>query len=328
MIEDAALFDQFGNEIFTIVNPGEGQNAFNTTCLTAGTFGTTAYPACPPDIKAARSYDGLEFRLNKAIGNHWSGMFSYTYSHFRGNYYGLTTADEADGGGGRNAPNNSRAFDETYFQYNAYGGSSSGTLNTDRPNALKGYAYYSYDEGHKTNTTIGIFQDAYSGTPLSSFVDVGYSVAGGSNFGEFPVYPEGRGKWVDVSENPTTGVDTVGNAYTRRTAWFTQTDLNIKQTFKVKEGQEVSFDATITNALNQHEVVAYYESIDSAYTPSFIAPGNVAFYYGGVAYSDYEHPYNWKSLMNTDGVTVDSQYGKPYEFQVARNIRLQLHYTF
>ena len=40
---------------------------------------------------------------------------SYTYSSFRGNYNGLTSSDEADGGGGRNAPNNSRAFDETYF---------------------------------------------------------------------------------------------------------------------------------------------------------------------------------------------------------------------
>ncbi len=69
------------------------------------------------------------------------GMFSYTYSNFRGNYTGLTSSDLADGGGGRNAPNNSRAFDEPYFSWNANGGSSSGLLPTDRPNALKGYSY-------------------------------------------------------------------------------------------------------------------------------------------------------------------------------------------
>jgi len=62
---------------------------------------------CPPDktIPASRSYDGLEFRVSKSPSRHWMGMFSYTYSHFRGNYTGLTSTDIADGGGGRNAPN-------------------------------------------------------------------------------------------------------------------------------------------------------------------------------------------------------------------------------
>ena len=48
-------------------------------------------------------------------------MFSYTWSNFRGNYTGLTSSDLGDGGGGRNAPNNSRAFDEPYFSWNANG---------------------------------------------------------------------------------------------------------------------------------------------------------------------------------------------------------------
>ena len=61
------------------------------------------------------------------------------------------------------------------------------------------------------NTTFGLFQDAYSGTAQNSFLDVGYSIAGGGNFGQFAVYPEGRGKWVDVSQNASTGVVTVGN---------------------------------------------------------------------------------------------------------------------
>jgi Carboxypeptidase regulatory-like domain len=326
VIEDAALFDSSGNEIFTIVNPGEGPNAFNSTCQTAGV--DPNYAACPPNIKAARSYDSLELRLTKNLSKHFSGMFSYTYSDFRGNYCGLTSCNEADGGGGRNAPNNSRAFDETYFQFDAYGKAFNGKLATDRPNAFKGYGYYDLKEGGKSNTTVGIFQDAYSGTPQSSFVDLGYSIAGGGNFGQFAVYPEGLGKWVDISQSPTTGAITVGNARTFRTPWLTQTDLNFKQTYKVKESQAISFDATIGNALNQHKVVAYYGSVDTAYEPQFLAPGGIPFYFGGQAYSLYEHPYDWKSLMNTDGITLNSQYGKPYLFQVARNIRLQLHYTF
>ena len=329
-IEDAALFDSQGNENFSIVNPGEGPNAFNSTCQTAGVDPNTgdSYSACPHNIKAARSYDGIELRLTKNLSKHWSGMFSYTYSSFRGNYCGLTSCNEADGGGGRNAPNNSRAFDETYFQYTAYGTPFNGKLATDRPNALKGYGYYDLKEGGNSSTTFGLFQDAYSGTPQSSFVDVGYSAAGGDNFGQFPVYPEGLGKWVDITQNPTTGQITVGNARTFRTSWFTQTDLNVKQTYKLKESQSITFDATISNALNQHEVVAYYGSVDTANVPQFIAPGGIPFYYGGEAYSLYEHPYDWKALLNTDGITINSQYGKPYEYQVARNIRFQLHYNF
>lgn len=355
VIEDAAIYDQYGNETFTILNPGFGSNAVNASCVTSGAYlGTATHPAdvpyaaCPGDPKAARSYDGLEFRLDKRISNHWSGLFSYTYSSFRGNYNGLTTADEADGGGGRNAPNNSRAFDETYFSFNAYGQSDGGKLPLDRPNAFKGYAYYTFDEGSKSNTTIGLFQDAYSGTPQSSFVDVGYSIAAGGNLGQFPVYPESRGKWVDVSQNATTGAITIGNAYTKRTPWFTQTDLNIKQTYKIKGTQELSFDATFTNALNQHEVVAYYGSIDTAYTAEYLTPDALnlltstqrgySLGYGGLSYSLFEHPYPWKTLMTIDGppaphgvatpVTVNSQYGKPWEFQAARNIRIQMHWNF
>jgi Carboxypeptidase regulatory-like domain len=324
VIEDAALFDSTGSEVFTIVNPGEGQNKTNTTC--DGASGIT--PPCPNNIKPARSYDGLELRLIKSVSNHWFGLFSYTYSNFRGNYSGLTSSDLADGGGGRNAPNNSRSFDETYFQYNAYGGSSSGPLATDRPNAFKGYAYYDWAWNKRNTTDIGIFQVAYSGSPVSSYLDVGYSSASNGNGGGFPVYVEGRGKWVDVAQDPTTGAVTVGNAYSRRTPWYTQSDLNLKHTVKVKESMALGFDATITNLLNQRSVTAYNEQIDSMYVPSFVAPGGIPFYYGGQAYSLYEHPYNYKALLNTDGVSISSQYGKPYLYQLSRNIRLGAHFTF
>ena len=71
-------------------------------------------------IPAARSYDGVEFRLTKTQGQHWFGMFSYTYSQLRGNYTGLTSSELSDGeAGGRNSPNNSRAFDEPFFSWNS-----------------------------------------------------------------------------------------------------------------------------------------------------------------------------------------------------------------
>src|SRR5579863_9698627 len=332
VIEDAALFNSQGNEIFTIINPGFGQNAVNATCATAGNFGGTPYPACPPDPPAARSYDGIEMRVITQGHHHWNGMASYTYSHFRGNYTGLSSTDEADGGGGRNAPNNSRAFDETYFSFNAYGNSASGLLPTDRPNKFKGYGYYEVNEGRKSSTDFGLFQFLYQGSPVSSYLDVGYSVPPG-NF--FETYVEGRGKWVDVSG--TTGNLTVSNAYTRRTPWFIQSDLNLTQKYKISETKVLSFSATIPNALNQRSVTAYNESIDTQQFGSFLQPGGVPFYYGGIAYSAYEHPYPWKAMLNEPafvgsadpaGIILNSKYGQPYLYQLGRTIRLRVGFEF
>src|SRR5262249_28096239 len=143
----------------------------NTTCLPQD---------CVPQhlIPAARSYDGVEFRLTKTH-SHYSGMFSYTYSKLRGNYTGLTSSDISDGQqGGRSSPNNSRAVDEPYFQYNSMGGSSSGLLPTDRPNTFKGYGYYEISWLKKFSTNFGVFQYLYSGTPMTSYLDTGANSGG------------------------------------------------------------------------------------------------------------------------------------------------------
>lgn len=102
----------------------------------------------------------------------------------------------------RQSIDNSRSFDETYFQYNSHGDSSSGTLPTDRPNTLKGYAYYDFKWLKKFTTDIGLFQTIYQGSPVSSYVDVG------EGFNAFPVYPENRGMCQNLTQDPTTGVIT------------------------------------------------------------------------------------------------------------------------
>ncbi|NYF92110.1 carboxypeptidase regulatory-like domain-containing protein [Tunturiibacter empetritectus] len=336
VIEDSALFNAAtGGETFVVVNPGQGVDAtFNS--FYNFLYGVPPPPCsgdgCAPNgtIPAARSYDGVEFRLTKSISQHWFGMFSYTYSNLRGNYSGLTSSDVGDGGGGRNAPNNSRSFDEPFFQWSSHGVSSSGPLQTDRPNVAKGYAYYDLPWGgsgwlHRNTTDIGIFQVLYQGSPVTSYLDVGYAFPGG-----FPTFIEGRGKWVDVAQDPTSGAITTGNAYSRRTPAYTQSDLNFKHTYHIKEAQALSFDATFSNVLNQRAVTAYNSQIDTNYTPSFITPNGQNFYHavGQSAYAAYMRPYDYKSLLTTDNVTINSQYGKPYLFQSARTIRLQLHYTF
>lgn len=308
IIEDAGLFVQ-GSEVFSVVNPGEGPNRTNALCGSA----------CPLDARPNRNYDGIEFRLNKSVSDHWFGLFSYTYSKLRGNYSGLTSTDESDGGGGRNSPNNSRAFDETYFMYNAYGTPSNGLLATDRPNTFKGYAYYQLNEGKRATTNIGIFQTMYQGTPLSSFIDV--EAWQQPNFA--PVYPENRGKWADISQDPNTGALTVTDVRTRRTPWYIQSDASLIQEFKPNrnnERQVLGFEATIANLFNQHSAVSYGSQIDSSNNTPAISPGGYAF--GSAAgYAAAEHPYDWKSLLNTDGVVLNSQYGKVLASQLSRTIR-------
>jgi len=336
-IEDAAIFDSTGSETFLIVNPGFGPNAVNLsqTC----TDPTIAPLGCPRNIKAARSYDGLEFRLTKATSKNWFGMFSYTYSKLRGNYSGLTSTDLADGGGGRNAPNNSRAFDESFFQYDANGRSSSGPLGTDRPNAFKGYTYYRIPwKGGRTSTNIGWFQTLYSGTPMSTYIDVGDSFSQPPFSGGFPVYPEDRGKWANISLVPNSAgvlVPTITSIGQRRTPWYIQSDASFKQELKVNknnEAQVLTFEANVINLFNRQAATGFYSQLDSAFNQSFLNPG------GQFSYSAFENPYDWKALLsNTTGLSGpdagkpiigNSQYGKPFLFQTPRSLRLAVRFTF
>ncbi len=351
-IEDAAIFSAaIASETFVIVNPGQGANStfngfFNFL------FGTPPPPCsgtdCPPQrmFPAQRNYDGVELRLTKTSSKHWAGMCSYTYSKLWGNYSGLTSTDLGDAGGGRNSPNNSRAFDEPYFQWAANGQSSSGLLPTDRPHAFKGYAYYTLSEGKHNATDFGLFSYVYSGSPETTYQDVGFWFLGGA----FPVDTVGRGKWIDVTQNPTTGAITVGNPITRRTPWYTQSDLSLSHNYKFGETKAIRFTVTAYNIFNKKAVTAVNEQIDSGFAQNFIAPTSAAcravnigtfgfdstscfFFDGAPAYASYEHPYNISALMNASAssggpLTVNSQYGKPYLFQLPRNIRLGLKFTF
>lgn len=356
VIEDSSLYA--GGETFVIGNPGQGvERSFSSfynflypqtplACAPGDAAATPPIPdqLCPPDkmIPAARSYDAVEFRLTKGTGHNWYGMFSYTYSKLRGNYTGLTSSDASDGQlGGRSSPNNSRAFDEPYFQWNSFGGSSSGLLPTDRPNTFKGYAYYTLPWLKKMSTDFGIFQYLYSGSPQTSYLDVG------AGNGGWAVQGWNRGKWVDVSQDPTTGFITVGAPHTKRLPWFTQTDFNIQQTYKVSESKELSFNATFTNLLNQRAVTAVNEDITSlAVTNQYIAlpnpTSNKADCFFGTQcrivdgqnfYAAAETAYNVQDQLNNfkaRGISaaLNSQYGHPQYYQLSRNIRLGVKFTF
>jgi hypothetical protein len=349
VIEDSAIFNPNIGETFVIVNPGQGVNKtfdgfYNFlygNSSACGTTGPNSPGPCPPNnIPAARSYDGLELRLTKMSSQHWYGMVSYTYSHFRGNYTGLTSTDIGDGGGGRNAPNNSRAFDEPFFSWGANGESSSGNLPTDRPSSIKGYAYYELN--HKRfSTDFGLFQFAYEGTPQTTIADVGYSFAPPA--GAFPTYLVGRGKWVDVTQDPGTGIITTGNPRVFRTPWYVESDFNLQENYKIGESKVLSYSITIPNLLNQRATTAYYPFLESQNFGQFLAPGGNELYQANsvAAYYAFETGYNWQSLLTTMGgntpktatgttgiATINSNYGKPYLEQISRTIRMGVKFTF
>jgi hypothetical protein len=356
VIEDSSIVQAFtgGNETFVVGNPGQGiEKSFDS-------FYSFLYGAPPPAcsgagcpiqhiIPAARSYDGVEFRLNKSTTKGLYGMFSYTYSRLRGNYTGLTSSDISDGQqGGRSSPNNSRAFDEPYFSYNSFGNSSSGLLPTDRPNTFKGYAYYEMPWSkfsRKSTTDIGLFQYVYQGSPVTSYVDVG---AGG---GGWAVQAWDRGNFVDASQDPTTGVITLGAPHTFRTPWYTQTDLNFTQRYKISETKVLSFGATFANLLNQRAVTAYNADITSleignqyitlpstTSTPCTTQPissfhGTCYIGDGNAFYAAVERPYNVAAQLNNFkgrgfNAALNSAYKTPVYYQLARTIRLEAKFTF
>jgi hypothetical protein len=338
-IEDSALLNPVtGSETFVVVNPGQGVNTtFDGfyTFLYGVSSGCASLPTgCPSNnIPAQRNYDGVEIRLTKSYSNHWTAMFSYTYSRLWGNYSGLTNTNFGDAEGGRNSPNNGRAFDEPFFSWDAFGQSASGLMPTDRPNAFKSWTYYDLNEGRSFQTSFGLFAYLYQGTPQTAMADVGYAFPGFQS-PSFPTLIAGGGKWLDVSQDPTSGAITVGSPRVYRTPWFNQADLSVAQSYKFHESKAVRFSANITNLFNRRATTAFFPYINSWYAQNFLSPGGTFIGDGAKFYYAAEHPYNISSSLNSSlsngggPITVSSQYGKPFLFQLSRNIRLELRFTF
>ena len=347
-IEDASLSDPDWGETYAVVNPGQGVDstidgyatylaslgqafgvpgwAFNAD--PSNPFGTCA--SCPANPQAIRNYDGVEFRFTLAPVKGWSAFLSYTYSSQWGNYPGLTTTDQTDGGiTGRNSPDTTRSFDEPFYYFGANGKSTDGPMPTDRPNVFKGYATYTLHWWKGQDTTFGLNQQFLQGSPVSSWIDMTVAYPGEPYEA---VYAWGRGNWVNATTN-SSGAITLGNPYARRTPWFTQSDLNVVHTIKVGDHESISIEGTALNALNQRSITAYWGGIDSLYFATPLYPGTAGLYSGAALYQELESPYNVQEWINgNDGtvpnVVLHSQYGQPYLYQLGRNLRLGARYTF
>ncbi len=315
-IEDAGIVTPSG-ETFFIVNPGEG---IHTQPIPA----TDCVPGkCPGQPNANRRYDGLEFRLTKRASSRWYASVSYTYSRLYGNYSGLTSTDVSDGQG-RSDPNNNRAFDEPFMQYDSHGKLIDGPLATDRPHAFKGFVWYRL-KWWGMETSFGATQQWFSGTPLSSYV------AGGSGAG--PVFVEGRGNFAVVTRDPATGNWVLGGVQQgRRTPMFSQSDFNFLHEFKVSKTNEalrVGVEANIFNLFNQKAAIGFNQKLirTGKLTPN--VPGNVPLTsVSGDDFISLLTGWNYITQANSQRVTLNSLYGLPNLFQASRSMRFKFKFTF
>ena len=314
-IEDSGIITNAG-EIYYIVNPGMGINAVTSNCN-----------GCPQNPPAIRNYDGIEFRVTKRMTNNFFGSFSYTYSRLWGNYSGLTATDVSDSVG-RNGANTDRAFDEPFMSFDAHGKDVSGLLGTDRPHTFKIYGYYNL-KYKKYSSMIGFYQQAYSGTPLSSYASVWGT----------PIFIEGRGNYVDMTRDPSTGNFVLGNISARRTPMFSQSDISYSQDLHVSQSNEkmvARFGADCINCFNQHSPTIITQNLyrtgqikpavcgTAGTNCTTVATNTSGFDYGAIMTKGFDYV----GLSNSSALTLSSLYGMPSGWQNPRTLRLMVMFTF
>jgi hypothetical protein len=349
-----------GNELYYIGNPGYGivSNLLQRTTYDSSglpVVPATAYaaqcPDCPLSPKAVRNYDGVEFRVLKRATKHWFGQASYTYSRLWGNYGGLTSTEISDGNAGRHSPNNSRYFDLPNMAWDAHGNPDFGLLPTDRPHTLKFAGSYTFRWWNQ-ETTFGMFQSAFSGTPLSTCLP---SVSSTSSC----EYVEGHGGWVNMSQDPaatiaaaaagTNPIKLLGVEHDRRAPFYTQTDFSFHHVFhvsKTNEGMTLGFDLNAFNLFNQHAVTAVR---DTPFSGSQISTPRLGGSYTGTTDWHALTDKGWDYIATANLIppactatpsaanctsgragykALSSIYGLPALWQTARTIRLGVKFTF
>jgi hypothetical protein len=331
-IEDMAITDNLG---FYIGNPGSTfadllhrptviPNASGVNYLNTVPF----CQECPAVVGPSRRYDGLELSISRRTTGKWFGTLSYSYSSLRGNYAGLTNTDPTDGGGGRHAPDNGRAFDIPTMTYLPSGKKDDGPLSTDRPNTAKAYGYVPLKWLHMT-TTIGIVQSIYQGTPIGTCLPV----VGTSSACQ---WAEGRGNFVQFSRAPN-GDFVKGNVIMNdRTPAYIQSDLSVHHAIRTGEKTRLEFEFNALNVLNQHAVTAVNEIAVAG--SGLISPTRASRFSGdpGVDWGKVMNGYNYMDALNGTGtfsgvqskLTLASRYGLPQLYQQPRNMRLSIRFTF
>jgi hypothetical protein len=322
-IEDMAITDNLG---FYIGNPGTTfADVLHRPVVIDSDQGFVGpfCAECPPTVPAIRKYDSLEFRLTKKPTGKWFGMFTYTYSKLRGNYAGLTNTDPTDGGGGRHAPNNGRAFDLPTMTYTPSGKIDDGPLATDRPNTAKVFGYYRMKWWRGQETDLGIIQSLYQGTPISTCLPV----VGTSSACE---WAEGRGNFANFHRASNGDWVKDGVVQDARTPAYLQTDATIQHRIQVgkEETRALMFEFNVSNLLNQHAPVAYNQIV--AQGSGLISPSRPSRFPGDpqVDWNKVMRGFDYVAEANAEKLTLASRYGLAQVYQGARNVRIAIRFTF
>ena len=139
----------------------------------------------------------------------------------------------------------------------------------------------------------------------------------------------------------------IGAPHTKRTPWYTQSDFSITQNFKITESKMLSFSVESTNLFNHRAVTAFNEDITSlAVTNQYIPLNDINNLQGACGfgvqcyildgtpfYAAVTHPYDVQGQLNNfkdRGVSgaLNSAYHTPIYYQLARNIRLGVKFSF
>ena len=237
-VEDLGFITPSGSEAYIIGNPGMG-----LTKSFRESQGLTP-------VKAVRDYDALEIRLDRRFADDFYFNANYTLSRLYGNYSGLSSSDELVTGTvddstrftGRNNPNVSRFFDAPFAESTVAGNDNLGPLATDRPHVFKFSGAYSLDWnkrfgfGANNTTEFQTFFTAQSGSPLTTFADIG-------------------------------GLDTIildRRGDLGRTEMFTQTDFAIRHRFRFGRDNRFTLvgEVDILNLFNESNELARFTLID------------------------------------------------------------------
>jgi hypothetical protein len=276
-IEDVGILTAQGEQYF-ITNPGFGLS------IDARRF-PAGYPA-KVTPKAQRDYDAVEFRVERRFARKYYINSSYTWSRLYGNYGGLASSDED----GRTSPNVNRYFDEAWMSYDANGKLVTGNLGTDRPHTFKFFGSYDQKWGKYGTTRLAPQFFAFSGTPVTTEVNVQ----------AVPVFAFGRG---DLGRTPV----------------FSQMDLLFSHDFNMKrEGMRVRFEMNVVNLFNQTQVIDRFKTLTHA------NDGSVTF----ANTADIFRGYNVQQLMTRDKVRSDPRYNQASAWQTPREVRLGFHFFF
>ena len=215
IVEDTGALDAQQNEIYVIGNPSEGPLA------TAYVF---ANGSTVPMPKPKRTYDSVEFALNKRMANHWQGRVSYMWSRLYGNTTGLSQGDE----NGRTSPNVGRSYDYPIMMFDGTGQAVYGLLPTDRPHQFKAQLVYDFTFG----LSAGANWYAASGIPLSREV----AVIPPNNF----------------------PIQYLGRESDGRTPFFNQLDFYLQQEFKLNDRLRLALSVNTINVFNQKTATNYF----------------------------------------------------------------------